>query len=210
MKKILLGLVGLVAVLAVVSMFMPSKWNVERSMTMKAHPETIYTYVADLNQWEGWTVWNTKMDPEMKREVSATAMGTGASMKWSGPKMGNGTMTITQADPKTGVHYELTFEGMKPATGVVSFAADPAGTKVTWTNTGDVGMFLPGRWMIGSMEKSMVPDFDKNLENLKTLAEKAQMDKDKAAAEAAAAAAAAAAAPAPAEGGPAMASPAKP
>src|SRR4051812_30193936 len=133
LKKILLGIVGLLVLGVVGSLFMPSKWHVERSVSVKAKQETLYTSVADLKQWETWAAWNKSMDPGAKWDFSGAAMGQGAVMSWKGEKMGTGTLTLTKADPKTGVSYEMKMERMQtPAVGTIAFAPEGEGTKVTW------------------------------------------------------------------------------
>jgi len=185
LKKILLVIVGLVVVGAGAAMMMPSKWHVERSVTVKAKPETIYTSVADLKQWDSWTSWNTKRDPTMKREFSGAALGAGAKMTWDGKEMRQGELTVTKGDPKTGIQYDMKF-GTMPASGSVTFTADGEGTKVTWAGDGDVGMMLPMRFMLGGMQDMMGKEFDEGLGKLKATSEKAQVAADEAAAAAAA------------------------
>jgi hypothetical protein len=173
-KKVAIGVGVGVVVLGVgfvgVGMLLPSGFTVERSTTIAASPEQIYAYVGHLDRWEEWTVWNTTMDPGMKREV-ARAEGVGASMSWNGPKVGQGVLTLTAADPATGIAYDLAFDdGAFGSKGAVAFAADGAGTKVTWSDHGE----LSGPLMryFGLMADGMMgPDFASNLANLKAKAE---------------------------------------
>jgi hypothetical protein len=202
LKKILVAIVGLLVVATGGALVMPSKWHVEKSVSVKAKSETLYASVADLKQWESWTAWNKSMDPSAKREFTGAAMGQGSVMSWKSEKMGTGALTVTKADPKTGISYEMKMERMQtPSMGRIAFAAEGEGTKVTWVDDGDFGMFLPGRYFVGFMEKTLGKDFEESLGRLKTGAEKAQVAADekaageaKAKAEAEAAAAAAKAA----------------
>lgn len=186
LKKILIGIVALLVLATGAALMMPSKWHVERAVSVKAKPETIYASVADLKQWETWAAWNKAMDPSAKWDFSGSAVGQGAVMSWKGSKMGTGTLTLTKGDPKTGISYEMKMERMQtPAIGTIAFAAEGEGTKVTWVDDGDFGMFLPGRFMVGMMQKTLGQQFEEGLGRLKTSSEKAQVAADeKAAAEA--------------------------
>src|SRR4051812_19989719 len=100
LKKILIVVVVLVAVLAIVGMFMSPKVHVERSMEMKASPEAIYNQVADLKMWDNWMPWN-KMDPAMVKTYGDKTMGEGAKYSWSSTNsnVGKGSIIITKAVP---------------------------------------------------------------------------------------------------------------
>ena len=62
LKTILIVIVVLVALAAIVGMFMSSDVRVERSMEMKATPDALYNQVNNLKNWDNWMPWN-KMDP---------------------------------------------------------------------------------------------------------------------------------------------------
>src|SRR6476659_3551021 len=103
LKKVLLGIVGLLLLATAGAFVMPSKWHVEKSVTVKAKPESLYASVADLKQWADWAGWNNTAYPNVKWDFSGAAMGQGAVMSWNGEKMGSGTLTLTKGDPQTGV-----------------------------------------------------------------------------------------------------------
>jgi hypothetical protein len=175
LKKVLLGIVGLLLLATAGAFVMPSKWHVEKSVTVKAKPESLYASVADLKQWADWAGWNNTAYPNVKWDFSGAAMGQGAVMSWNGEKMGSGTLTLTRGDPQTGVSYEMRMEGSQtPSVGRIAFAAEGEGTKVTWVDDGDFGTFLPGRYFVGYMEKSLGKHFEESLQRLKASAEKAQ------------------------------------
>ncbi|HEY8210025.1 MAG TPA: SRPBCC family protein [Myxococcaceae bacterium] len=175
LKKVLLGILGLLVLAIGAAFLMPSRWHVEKSVMVKAKPEVLYASVADLKQWGNWAGWNNAADPTVKWDFSGAAMGQGAVMSWKGEKMGSGTITLVKADPQTGVMYEMKMEEMQtPSTGVIALVPDGDDTRVTWTNDGDFGAFLPGRYFVGFMEKSLGQHFEEGLNRLKANAEKAQ------------------------------------
>lgn len=172
LKKILVALALLLVVAVGAAYLIPAKYHVERSVLIKAKPEALFALVGNLKRWEEWSAWNKELDPTMTREFSGAEMGAGAKMAWKGEKTGEGSMTITSADPKTGIHYSLEFEkGRYTSGGILSFEASGDETKVVWTNEGDAGMNPLARYFGLLMDRLLGPDFQKGLDSLKKAAE---------------------------------------
>src|SRR3989442_1291414 len=82
-KKIILGLVAIIAVILIVAAFQSDDMNVTRSATMAAPPEAVFKGVNDFRQWDAWSPWS-KLDPNMKKSLEGPAEGVGAVYRWSG------------------------------------------------------------------------------------------------------------------------------
>lgn len=172
LKRILLTLVALVALVLLVGMVLPSGFKVQRSVVITAPPDRIFPLLADPREWKRWAIWNQR-DPAMKIEYSGAPSGAGARWSWQSKTEGNGAMEFTAAVPYKHVDYSLTFPdfGMT-SRGVLTLVPDGAGTRVVWTNEGDMGKNPFNRYF-GLMMDSMVgPDFEAGLANLKKLAER--------------------------------------
>jgi len=172
LKRILLTLVALVALVLIVGTVLPSGFKVQRSIVISAPPDRIFPLLADPREWKRWAVWNQR-DPAMKVEYSGAPSGAGARWNWQSKTEGNGAMEFTAAVPYKHVDYTLSFPdfGMN-SRGVLTLVPDGAGTRVVWTNEGDMGKNPLNRYF-GLMMDSMVgPDFEAGLSNLKTLAER--------------------------------------
>jgi len=167
LKRLLIAIVVLVVVVAVVGFFLPASYKVERSLVMQAKPEAIYAFVAKPSTWEDWSAWNKERDPGLERKFEGPEQGKGSKLSWKGPASGNGTFEVTAGDPATGIEYELIFEGTHRSTGVISLVPSPSGTKVTWTNEGDLGSNPFSRYLGLLMDRFMGPDFEKGLTKLK-------------------------------------------
>ena len=104
-----------------------------------------------------WMVraWNHAMDPSAQWTYSGTPSGAGAVMTWKGDKMGQGTLTLTNADPQHGVAYSTVIEDMTPAHGTFAFEAGNTRTKVVWVDEGTMGMNLVGRYFLPIFERTM-------------------------------------------------------
>src|SRR5258705_378542 len=104
-KKLLLGLLGLIALLLVIAVFLPSKYHVTRQIVIRAKPDAIYPWVNNIRKWTEWTAWNKDRDPTLTFSYEGPPEGTGAASKWDGKKTGNGMMTFTESSPASGVKY---------------------------------------------------------------------------------------------------------
>jgi hypothetical protein len=145
----------------------------ERSVVIKAPPAKIFGIVADLKTWEDWTAWNLKMDPTMKRTFTGSSAGLNKGMAWEGKKTGQGEMTLKEMKSPNFLSYDLQFEHGK-YTSVGEFKLEPVegGTKVTWSDAGDLGHNPINRWAGVFMGQIIGPDFEQGLAGLKTLAER--------------------------------------
>src|SRR5688572_7578764 len=110
LKKIFMGLVVVLVVLAVIIQRQPPNFRVERSATISATPDAVFMQVNDLHKWEDWSPW-AKVDPAMKGTYEGPASGVGAVYSWTGnSKVGVGRMTITESHPSDLVRFKLDFE----------------------------------------------------------------------------------------------------
>src|SRR4051794_2007768 len=99
LKKVVIGLVCVLAVLAIVISTRPASFRVERSAQIAAPAAVVFDQVNDFHRWASWSPWE-KLDLGMKKEFSGPPTGAGASYYWSGnDKVGEGRMTITESRP---------------------------------------------------------------------------------------------------------------
>lgn len=174
LKKILLAILGLVALVLGFAATRPDTVHYERSLTMKAPPEKIFPLINDFHQWAGWSPWE-KIDPRLKRTYEGAGSGKGAIYGWDGnDDVGSGRMEIMESTPPSKISIKLDF--IRPFEGhnTAEFTLEPAGeeTKVTWamfgpnTSMGKVfGLFM-------DMDKMLGSQFETGLNNMKALAEK--------------------------------------
>lgn len=140
LKKILIATATLVGLLLAIGLVLPSKFRVERSTILQAPPEAVYPYVANLERWREWAPWRAEKYPGSQWNFGGPQVGVGAVHSWSGGSVGHGTLSLTEAEPKTGVAYEMSVEhGRYLVQGRISFAPEGQGTRVTWVDEGDVG-----------------------------------------------------------------------
>ena len=172
LKRVAFAVVAVIALLLVIGLLLPSGFKVQRSMQIAAPAAKIYPLVADPRQWKQWTVWNRR-DPAMQMTYSGAASGVGAKWSWQSKTEGNGQMEFIAAIPNERIDYTLAFPefGMN-SRGQLLLVPDGAGTRVTWTNEGDMGGSPINRYLGLLMDRMVGPDFEGGLTNLKGLAEK--------------------------------------
>lgn len=174
LKKILVGIIGLIVVLAALGFALPDKTHIERQTVINASPETVFALVSDFNQWSKWSPWDD-YDPDMINTV--TGSGVGQKMSWQSKKTGNGSQAITALDPPSRMTTHLEFDGMGVADAVIALEPVAEGTRVTWSfdSNARAGVAL---WMqplatyMGLfMDQMLGPDYEKGLASLKKEAE---------------------------------------
>ncbi len=157
-KKVLLGLVAVIAIILVAATFQSDDLNVTRSTTIAAPPDAVFKVVNDFRQWDAWSPWS-KLDPAMKKTLEGPPEGVGAIYKWSGNnEVGEGITKLVASKPNETIDMKLEF--VRPFEGSsdvrFTFAPEGAGTKVTWAMQSKkpfigkvVGMFMDCEKMCG-------------------------------------------------------------
>lgn len=169
--RILTSLLVVAALFVVVGMLLPSSFRVERAVDMAAAPERIYPLIADPREWKRWSVWNRR-DPAMTMGYAGAASGAGARWMWKSASEGNGAMEFTNAVPNERIDYALAFPDMgMQSSGQLRLERVGNGTRVTWTNEGDIGSNPVYRYFGLFMDRLVGPDFEGGLNNLKALVE---------------------------------------
>ena len=168
-----LAVIGAIALIALVAgLAIPSTFSVQRSIEINAAPGKIYDLVVEPRKWKEWSVW-TRRDPDMRITYSGPPFGMGARWSWVSKSEGNGNMEFTRVEPDRVVEYALSFPdfGMKSGGAI---RLEPAGnaTRVTWTNSGDVGANPFKHFLAMMMDRIVGPDFEAGLANLKSIVEK--------------------------------------
>lgn len=147
-------------------------FTVTRSVEVEAAPAACHALVNDFHEWRAWSPWED-VDPDLERTYSGADAGVGAHYAWSGNrKAGQGSMAITASTPEQ-IGVDLTFEKPWKARNAVEFrfTPTPAGTRVTWTMTGDNRGLAAVFARIVNMDKLLGKDFDRGLSRLKAAAE---------------------------------------
>ncbi len=172
LKRFVLIVAGLVALLLVIGLLLPSHFAISRSLVINAPAERIFPHLDKPRAWKNWSVWNRR-DPAMQIDYAGPDQGVDAAWRWQSATEGNGNMTFTAVDANKQLTYRLSFPdfGMS-SNGVLRLEPTGTGTKVTWTNEGDMGNNPVNRYFGLFMDQMVGPDFEAGLSNLKEIVEK--------------------------------------
>ncbi len=195
LKKIAITIAVLLIVLLAFAATQPDEFRIERSASINAPAETIFSQINDFKSWRPWSPFEKK-DPNMKRTYSGAETGVGSMYAWDGNNdIGAGSMEITEAVPSTRVVVAMHFLRPMDSKSTVAFTIVPQGetNTVTWSMYGPNNFLSKIMNVFINIDKMVGADFEAGLADLKAIAEK------QAAADKAAAAAVAPTEPAPVE-----------
>lgn len=166
LKKIGIVVVALVILLWVISLFLPSKIQVERSVVIDAKPKTVFNQVNDLKNWEHWSPWEQR-DTTMESTFKGSKSGVGAIHEWTSQESGSGSQEIVESKPHELIRTELDFGEQGGGKGYWKFEEQDGKTKVTWGMKTDMGSNPIGKYMGLFMDSMIGGDFEKGLANIK-------------------------------------------
>ncbi len=167
-RRIVLALVVVPVLVVLGSFLLPSSYRVERSLVINVRPEAVFEQINRLKHWPQWTAWTVEKYPDMKFSFAGPEAGVGAVYSWTGQSSGNGTLTITAAEPAKSVSYSLDFEnGKHLSTGALAIEPQGDGVLVRWHNAGELGANPVNRIFGLLMDRMMGPDFEEGLRKLK-------------------------------------------
>jgi hypothetical protein len=160
-KKILLVLALVIALVLVLAAFQPSEFRVTRSTVLAAAPSGVFAEINNLRRWQAWSPWEN-LDPAMKRAFTGAESGVGAVYAWEGnSQVGSGKMTITESRPAEWVRIRLEFIKPMEAQSTTEFTLRPEGngTALTWTMYGTNNYFAKIMCLFMSMDKMLGANF---------------------------------------------------
>ena len=172
-KTILIVLAVLIAGFLVFAATRPDTFRVERSTRIQAPPDKVFALINDFRRWDAWSPFEKK-DPDMKREFSGNASGTGAAYAWDGDRnIGAGQMRITESVPSSRVALSLDFVRPFETHNQVEFTLQPNGngTEVTWAMHGPSPYVSKVMGLVFDMDTMIGEDFENGLADLKAVAE---------------------------------------
>ena len=169
---LLLVIVALVTILALV---LPTKQKVEKVIMIKAPVAVVYQYLASLENFNKWSVWDLR-DSSSKHILSGKDGTVGAVSSWKGDPdiSGEGNIRIASLLPNKKIVHTIHFIVPKKGMAQSEFILEEKGaeTKLTWAFNLDTPR--PGNVfnLFSSLAKKMGKDFEEGLVNLREEIEK--------------------------------------
>ena len=171
--KIALSVSVVIVALLVIAATKANSFRVERSITIHASPERVFSFINDLHAWEAWSN-DSAGDRTVQKAYSGPVSGTGAIAEWHGSgRAGAAKMIITESVLPSRVSVKV--DWLKPfeAHNLNEFAIYGQGgeTKVAWSIQASnlyamkvIGIFV-------NMESAFGKHMESSLKSLKSAAE---------------------------------------
>lgn len=170
--RLLGGLAALILALVLIAYLLPRHYRVERSIVVHAPAAALYPRAGDMREWKQWMVWHRR-DPEIRNTYSADQLQVGAWAAWDSKKEGRGKATVTALEPGRRLVYHLEFPDFgTQSTGTILLVPEGGGTRVVWSDEGDLGFNPMNRWFGLFLDGMLGGDFEASLAALKLVAEK--------------------------------------
>ncbi|NIP29414.1 MAG: hypothetical protein GTO02_03440 [Candidatus Dadabacteria bacterium] len=169
-KNIILIFVFCFICLAIIGYFLPTEYNVTRSVIIDSTPQEIHKFTGDLSNWDKWSPW-IENDPTLKVKIGKNSKGVGASQSWVGED-GSGSLVFTSTNPNKGLEYDLEFnQGQFRSKAGFTYLEKGDQTEVVWSMNGNVDTPIIGGFFARKMDTFVGPDFEKGLKKLKSVVE---------------------------------------
>lgn len=169
---ILLTIVGIVALLLILALFMKKEHYVKCEIIINAPRQKVFDYIKLLKNQDYFNK-NAMAGPDRIREYKGTDGTEGFIYAWSGNKdAGQGEKEIKKLIEGQRVEAEIRFiKPMKTSSYIIMDLESIADnqTKVSWSNAGTLS--YPINIMIPMLEKMLPKDMDSSLTNLKNILE---------------------------------------
>jgi hypothetical protein len=173
LKRILIGILGVIALLLITAVFVKKDYRVEREVVVNKPKADVFNYVKLARNQDYFNKW-VMMDPQIKKNYKGTDGTVGFVYAWdSKGKAGQGEQEITGI--REGERVDMNIHFIKPieSNATVAFTTEAVAgkqTKVKWSIDGHspyplnlMNLFVPG--LLGN-------DMQTSLTTLKTVLEK--------------------------------------
>lgn len=176
-KKISIGIIGIIAIPLVVAIFLPTGYQVERSIDINKSAQDVFSYIRMLKNQDQYSVW-AKKDPNMKKIYKGQDGTVGFISRWESLEKDVGTgeqeikmINVDALEMETELRFFEPFEGTERSYMKVS-SLDQKKSKVIWGFDGSIP--YPSNLMLLFMnfEEMIGKDFEEGLSNLKVVLEK--------------------------------------
>ena len=165
--------VGIIVILFIISLFLPTEYTVERSIIINSEPQEAFRYVNNLNYWQNWVIWNKKNDPTVEFIYKGPMSGVGAVQILKGEQIDNRKLELTNVIRDKLIEYKLMTEKNKYImTGRFDFEKKNGKTKAIWSSYTRIGGNPLEKYFGLLMDKYVGSDIEEGLKNLKELVEK--------------------------------------
>ncbi len=169
LKYALFTVLGLIALLLIVALFVPKTFHAEGTVTINKPNAEVFNYVKHIKNQENFGVW-FRMDPKIETTSDGTDGTEGFKYSWKSEEVGNGSQVITKITEGSRIDIDLfLMYSAEPAKSFFTTEEVNANqTKVRWVVDGN----MPYPFNLMSLCYDMNKDFVQGTANLKEVLEK--------------------------------------
>jgi len=176
LKKILLGIAILIALVLIVALFVDKGYTAESEIIVNKPKHEVFDYIKHIKNQNDYSKWNM-MDPNSKMEYTGTDGTVGFISAWDSENknVGKGEQEITKIVEGERVDMELRFKKPFESTAAAYMTTDsiaPNQTKVKWGFVGATPYPFNIICLFMNVKKMIGEDMMVGLTNLKGILEK--------------------------------------
>lgn len=177
-RVLLAFIASLSLVFFIITLFLPSNYEVQREIEISAPKTLVYYLIDDLRNWKFWDYWFS-LDTNQIRKYDGPLFGKNSSFRWESKihNVGTGSLKIIENEYFNKIRTEITFGRNMVANSDFIIDEIPNGTKVRWKFYGSLSFIA--KWFRFFLDKTAGEDLRLGLSNLKELAEKIVAEKVK-------------------------------
>ncbi|MCG8410797.1 MAG: SRPBCC family protein [Bacteroidales bacterium] len=161
-----------------IPLFLPSKFHVERSVYIDKPVDIVFQSALNMDLRAKWDPWLEK-EPDAEIDVMMKPQIIGSGYMWKGKTIGEGHIEIKKFLANERIESKIYFlkpHAMEANVIWTFFSEQENSTKITWAFEG-VLSYPFEKWFGIFMDKSLGSEFEKGLNNFKSLVEKMRYHK---------------------------------
>jgi uncharacterized protein YndB with AHSA1/START domain len=175
LKKLLLFVVAVIAIVLVVGFFAKKDYAVEREVVINRSEADVFKYIKMVKNQDNFSVWNKK-DPNMKKEFKGNDGEVGFVYAWDSEnkEVGKGEQEIVKIVEGERVDFKLRFKEPFEAEDNGYFITEelsPTQTKVKWGFNGHMDYPMNLMMLMMDMDKEIGGAMQTGLNDLKKVLE---------------------------------------
>jgi len=172
LAKFVKSVPAVLAVLALVGLFLPERASMKRSTFVEASPGRVFEQVNRFRGADQWFPW-LQGGGAVRTVLEGPAAGAGRTLVWSSdhPGLGSGNLSIVDSSPYRLVRTRLALGTDPPIRFDIEIAPARGGAQVTFNVEKEFGFRLHQRYMGLLLAETAGPQFDAGLLRLKAMIE---------------------------------------
>ncbi|MBX3044798.1 MAG: hypothetical protein KIT33_06520 [Candidatus Kapabacteria bacterium] len=168
-KKILLVFFGGLILMFLVSIFLPSKYEIERTEKFSCSKDALYQYLINIDNLDNWFYITKELDSTLVYKFAQDSAEVQSSVEWNGDLMGQGVFQYTNLTENEIIEFKISFQNDAVSkNGKISLTTGKDdSTKVVWIDYGENGWNPVNRIFGLFIDGFLGPDMEKSLSKLK-------------------------------------------